>query len=202
VGLDEGSRHIRSYLQGGRAGACTLRAYLGGPMVSPMELPSPDTLPDDFGTETACPGVKIGHVPRTPAGELDRDALRQVGKPEASIAPRTELERVVASIWREVLELATIGVDDNFFDLGGDSLRIAQLGRRLSETLNRDVALTDLYEHPTVATLAARLGAGAEPRPAETDEADRRGAARRSRATRRARPASGRDREEQAHDVQ
>ncbi len=202
VGLDEGSRHIRSYLQGGRAGACTLRAYLGGPTVQPMELPSPDTLPDDFGTATTCPGVKIGHVPRTPAGELDRDALRKVGKPEASIAPRTELERVVASIWREVLELATIGVDDNFFDLGGDSLRIAQLGRRLSETLNRDVALTDLYEHPTVATLAARLGAGAEPRPAETDEADRRGAARRSRATRRARPASGRDREEQAHDVE
>jgi acyl carrier protein len=102
------------------------------------------------------------------------------------MAPRTELERTIAAVWREVLSVPDVGVDDNFFDLGGDSLRIGRIGRRLGEVLGREVPLTDLFEHPTISAIAAHLGAAPAAATANTtDRAGLRGEARRERARRR-----------------
>nr|WP_239064121.1 MULTISPECIES: phosphopantetheine-binding protein [unclassified Streptomyces] len=75
------------------------------------------------------------------------------------VAPRTELERVIASAWAEALDLDEVGIEDGFFELGGDSLRSVQLLERLSRS---GIALTaaQFFQARTVSALAAVAGRG------------------------------------------
>jgi len=73
------------------------------------------------------------------------------------VAPRTAMEELLADLWRTLLGIENIGVDDNFFQLGGDSLMAIQLGTRLRDTLGIDVPINELFDIPTIAGLAARL---------------------------------------------
>jgi aryl carrier-like protein len=78
--------------------------------------------------------------------------------PEAGfVAPRNDLERRIGTVWREVLDLPAVGVHDNFFESGGSSLRIVKLHSRLKAALGVEVAVTDLFRHPTIASLARHL---------------------------------------------
>jgi hypothetical protein len=63
----------------------------------------------------------------------------------------------VASAWQEALELERVGLDDNFFDLGGYSLLVARVRFNLREKLQKDIALVDFFSHPTVRMLAEKL---------------------------------------------
>ncbi|WP_437926828.1 amino acid adenylation domain-containing protein [Sorangium sp. So ce291] len=115
------------------------------------------------------PILVLERLPLSPNGKVDRRALPA---PEAAapghrpyVAPRTEEERILAEVWADVLRREQVGVDDNFFDLGGDSIvtlqvlaRAAQRGLRLTPKL--------LFEHPTVAGAAAQLAAAAADAPA------------------------------------
>ncbi|WP_439650830.1 phosphopantetheine-binding protein [Micromonospora solifontis] len=110
------------------------------------------------------------------------------------MAPRNQLERTIAGIWRELLGVDQIGVDDNFFELGGHSLLMAEARARLAEAAGRDVTLVELFQFPTVGALAgyldrpgatADLLAGAEDRAGHRRQSLNRrqqAAARRSRA--------------------
>jgi hypothetical protein len=105
-------------------------------------------------------------LPLTPNGKVDRGALPE---PNAVIAvrpalssPQGELEKTIAGIWQDVLGLAQIGTTDNFFDLGGHSLLVVQVQRRLREACGREVSITDMFRLPTIKALAAHLG-GAQP---------------------------------------
>ena len=105
-------------------------------------------------------------LPLTPNGKVDRRALPE---PNAAIAvrptlssPQSELEKTIAAIWQEVLGLPQVGTTDNFFDLGGHSLAVVQVQRRLREACGREVAITDMFRLPTIKALAAHLG-GATP---------------------------------------
>jgi acyl carrier protein len=104
--------------------------------------------------------------PLTPNGKVDRRALPEPGAAipvrPAATAPHSELEKTIASIWQDVLGLAQVGTTDNFFDLGGHSLLVVQVQRRLREACGREVAITDMFRLPTIKALAAHLG-GAEP---------------------------------------
>lgn len=71
--------------------------------------------------------------------------------------PRSPTERLVASVWGEVLSQEVLGVDDDFFALGGHSLAAAQIAARLSDVLGVAVPLSAVFEAPTVAELAAHL---------------------------------------------
>ena len=93
------------------------------------------------------------------------------------IAPANELEQSIARIWAEVMGLERVGVTQNFFDLGGTSLMLEHVQIRLEELLGRDVALTSLFQHPTVEALAAALdgshaGATSARAPRGSDAAD------------------------------
>ncbi|HKR10891.1 MAG TPA: amino acid adenylation domain-containing protein, partial [Pyrinomonadaceae bacterium] len=66
------------------------------------------------------------------------------------VAPRTDMERLIAEIWKEVLRVDKVGLHDNFFDLGGHSLRMIEVTRRLQTTLNRVLPVMDMFEYPTV----------------------------------------------------
>jgi acyl-CoA synthetase (AMP-forming)/AMP-acid ligase II/aryl carrier-like protein len=190
IGLDEGNRHIRRHLASGVPGTRALRAYFTGqPAAGGDASTSPPVLADAFGTPTRCSGRPLTRLPLTSEGGLDQQALGELEQPglalpRVSEPPRTDLERILASAWCEVLGVGTVGIHDNFFDLGGDSVRIAQLGRRLGEVLGRDVALTDLFQHPTISASANYWG-GVTDRAADPDLDGRRGQARRERTRRR-----------------
>ncbi len=105
--------------------------------------------------------VLIEALPLSPSGKVNRRALPAPADPSAPNAafqaPRSAVEQTVAGVWREVLQVAAVGVHDNFFDLGGHSLRLVAVQSRLRAELGRDVALLELFQHPTVSALAAFL---------------------------------------------
>jgi amino acid adenylation domain-containing protein len=108
--------------------------------------------------------VTLASWPVSPNGKLDRKALPPPAAApsppagEALVPPRTALERAIAAAWREVIGLGEVGVRDNFFEVGGHSLLMARVQARLEETLGRSVPLVELFQHPTIAALAAHLG--------------------------------------------
>jgi amino acid adenylation domain-containing protein len=116
--------------------------------------------------------VPIDAVPQTTNGKIDYAALAAVRREVAAVSgppPRTELERLVADVWRDVLGLDAVGSGDNFFDVGGNSLLIVKVRARLTEQLGRPVATLALFAHPTVRALAeylAQPAAGDTPVPA------------------------------------
>jgi len=114
--------------------------------------------------------VPTGHVvldalPLTPNGKVNRAALRAMDPVRtrttegAEGAPRSSTEQRLVQVWREVLHLDTLGVEDNFFDLGGDSLLLLRtLGRvRAAAQVGMELSVVDLFSHPTIRTLADHL---------------------------------------------
>ncbi len=76
------------------------------------------------------------------------------------IAPQTEAELAIVAILREVLRVERVGVDDNFFDLGGNSLLLAKVHERLQERFGREIPLVEVFNHPTVRALAVHMENG------------------------------------------
>ncbi|MCB1057386.1 MAG: non-ribosomal peptide synthetase, partial [Acidobacteria bacterium] len=103
--------------------------------------------------------VVLETLPLNANGKLDRAALPA---PESSGGgegrePETELERYLVELWQELLPVETVGVDDDFFELGGHSLVATQVISRLRQGRSLEAPLGLLFEHPTVAQLAAAL---------------------------------------------
>jgi amino acid adenylation domain-containing protein len=106
--------------------------------------------------------VLLESLPLSPTGKVDRRALaaRPIERAVSAAsykAPADELENLIAEIWQEVLSIERVGVDDNFFDLGGHSLALVQVQRKIKARLTRDVSVVDLFRTPTVAALAKYL---------------------------------------------
>ncbi|WTD04514.1 amino acid adenylation domain-containing protein [Streptomyces albidoflavus] len=99
-------------------------------------------------------------MPLTPNGKIDRRALAAAApgttSPGAHVAPRTETERALAGIWAEVLGVARVGVEDNFFALGGDSILSLQVVARARRAGLRLLS-RDIFRHQTVAALAPHV---------------------------------------------
>jgi amino acid adenylation domain-containing protein/thioester reductase-like protein len=106
--------------------------------------------------------VWLESLPLTPNGKIDRRALpipeRELE--ETFIAPRTELEKILANLWTQILGIENIGIHDNFFELGGHSLLTTQLMVKIREAFRIDLPLRILFEAPTIASLAESLEAG------------------------------------------
>lgn len=135
------------------------RAMLEHPdhmMVRPLFIAVGENSDDAVDTTTDESAV-AETVTRTarPAKELDY------------IAPSTDTEREIAGVWAEVIGLEKVGVNQNFFDLGGTSLMLEHVQVRLESTLDRQLPLTTLFQHPTVGSLAASLDQPARPAPPE-----------------------------------
>ncbi|MGW2715712.1 condensation domain-containing protein, partial [Streptomyces sp. NPDC001356] len=106
--------------------------------------------------------VTVPELPLTANGKVDRRRLPapdwSAGGERSHRAPRTEPERVLAGIWADLLGLEQVGVDDNFFMLGGDSILSIQVVSR-ARAAGLTLSPRDLFRHPTVAELAAAGGA-------------------------------------------
>jgi len=105
--------------------------------------------------------VKLDSIPLTPNGKADRRALP---KPDAGrisdqiyVAPRNQNETLIADIWKELLDLNKVGINDSFFDLGGHSLLLVKMLRRLRKSFPGNLSIVDLFQYPTIATLNAFL---------------------------------------------
>jgi hypothetical protein len=101
-------------------------------------------------------------LPRDANGKVDRPALLKVQTPlaesgSAYIAPQTPLEHSLTEIWRELLGLERVGVDDNFFDVGGHSLLVVQLCAIVRQRLQRSLPIVDFFTYSTVRSLARHL---------------------------------------------
>ncbi|TIR16623.1 MAG: amino acid adenylation domain-containing protein [Mesorhizobium sp.] len=106
--------------------------------------------------------VFLPQLPTNRSGKIDRRALpkpRNASKLKAATLPTGGLQTELAEIWKNVLDLDSVGIEDNFFDIGGHSLAIVQVQARIHDRLAMDCKIVDLFEHPTIRTLAAHLAA-------------------------------------------
>jgi amino acid adenylation domain-containing protein len=109
--------------------------------------------------------------PLTPNGKIDRRALdraeaEDADLPTAHAGPRDDVERRLQTIWQAVLGRDRVGAHDNFFDLGGNSLALAEVHARAEQDLDRKFPLLDTIRFPTIRLLAAHLAEG-ESRPSD-----------------------------------
>ncbi|MFJ9381828.1 amino acid adenylation domain-containing protein, partial [Streptomyces sp. NPDC101455] len=104
--------------------------------------------------------TELAALPLTPNGKLDRTALPlpdgagRTGSAGEYVAPRTEVERILAEVWAQVLGVERVGVEENFFDLGGDSIISIRVAAK-SREFGVHVTVAQLFEHQTVAGLAS-----------------------------------------------
>jgi AMP-binding enzyme C-terminal domain/Phosphopantetheine attachment site/AMP-binding enzyme len=119
--------------------------------------------------EHMIPSVFVGleRLPLTSNGKVNRQALppavERTGR-QAFVEPKSALTREIAAIWEEALQKPAIGVRDNFFDLGGNSLLLLRVHRELVTRLGTDLAVPDLFRYPTIESLSARLAEPAHAR--------------------------------------
>jgi acyl carrier protein len=131
--------------EGARTEPQALRAFLFD-RLTPVKIPSRVVI------VAAIPEGPTGKVQRIGLADRLRDHLR-----ESQAEPRTPVEQVLAGIFAQVLQRDSCGVDDNFFALGGDSLRAMQVIGRVHTALGVELPTSTVFEQPTVAELAARI---------------------------------------------
>jgi acyl-coenzyme A synthetase/AMP-(fatty) acid ligase len=122
-----------------------LRQYASEQMPEPM-------IPSAF--------VVLPDLPLLLNGKIDRHSLPEPDSPTntAGLAePSNSTERCILQIWREVLQIESVGTHENFFDLGGHSLLLTAVQNKLSKVFNRQIVSIDLYRYPTISSLAKRL---------------------------------------------
>ena len=112
---------------------------------------------------------RLETMPLTSNGKIDRKLLEQTpvefDAGEDYAAPQTPIERQLAHIWEHVLDLERVGLNDNFFDIGGYSLLSIQLVHQINQQLpSSPIGVVDIIQYPTLRELAARIGdAGSKP---------------------------------------
>lgn len=104
--------------------------------------------------------VPLERLPLSPSGKVDYRALPPPDAPRGggdAAPPQTAVERTIAGIWKDVLRTDRVGLHDNFFDLGGHSLALVRVHTRLIEEFGEAPAMVEMFEHPTVHSLASRV---------------------------------------------
>ncbi|HEU4562742.1 MAG TPA: amino acid adenylation domain-containing protein, partial [Longimicrobium sp.] len=143
-----GDRRLVAYVVAGEPAAVTpagLRAHLKG------RLP-------EYMVPSAV--VVLGSLPLTPSGKVARRGLpvpEHAADADRYVAPRTPTEEVLAGIWAEVLRLERVGVEENFFDLGGHSLLIIRLLADIRATFGVDILLRTVFAMPTLEAMAGEI---------------------------------------------
>jgi len=111
--------------------------------------------------------IPMESLPVLPSGKINRLALpspqqSSLGRREQLVRPRNAIEEKLCSIWCEVLELDEVGIDDNFFDVGGHSLSGMRVLARVRRDLRVDIPIRRLFDHPTIGELAVEVARKAE----------------------------------------
>jgi thioesterase domain-containing protein/acyl carrier protein len=115
-----------------------------------MKLPA-YMVPDAF--------IVLDSIPRTISDKVDKRSLPipVFGNEETFAAATNQIEESLVAVWSEVLEREQVGINDNFFRIGGNSISAARLVMKMNKVLALPLSIADLFKHPTIATLAAYL---------------------------------------------
>jgi amino acid adenylation domain-containing protein len=144
VSVSDSEKELAAYVAGDSGLASELKSYLKGSLPEYM-------IPAWF--------VFLDTLPLTPNGKVDREALplpnEHASGRDGYVAPRSEMEKRLAAIWEEVLDLRPVGVNDNFFDIGGQSLKAITLVSRISKEMGTTIPLMQVFRFPTIAEFAA-----------------------------------------------
>ena len=147
-------------------GEVHLRGDAGGALPVALRNQARERLPEYMVPSAV---VVLEALPLTPNGKVDRKALPapEYEADEARyVAPRSRVEELLARIWAEVLWVERVGVDDDFFELGGDSILCIQVVSRARRE-GLEITPPQIFEHPTIAELALVVGSSAEDASAE-----------------------------------
>ena len=106
--------------------------------------------------------IVLDALPLTPNGKIDRRALPAPDsqRPELTATfkpPQSEMEQQIGKLWQEVLHLDKVGINDNFFDLGGNSFLMLQVNNKLRAILQRDISVVTMFQNPSIYLLAEYL---------------------------------------------
>jgi iturin family lipopeptide synthetase B len=103
--------------------------------------------------------VPLEQIPLTSNGKVDRKALPkpEAGSTDRYVAPRNEIEEAMAKIWSDVLKLERVGIEDNFFHIGGDSIKSIKLLNSINSTLQTELKIIDLFTNDTIKKLAEMI---------------------------------------------
>lgn len=109
--------------------------------------------------------VRLEKIPLLSNGKIDKQALPEPDRFRSNlsatyVAPGSDMEKLIADIWKEVLEIDMAGVHDNFFDLGGTSLHIIQVSSKLRDVVGKDIPMVTMFTYPTIHSLADFLEGG------------------------------------------
>ena len=143
-----GDKQLIAYITSSREESSTdIRGYLAARLPEYM-------VPDSF--------VQIETFPLTINGKIDKNALsdmegRQLESKVEYIAPRNETEEKLAAIWEEVLEEEKVGMKDNFFALGGNSIKAIKLLTFINKTFEVDINITDVFNDTTIENIAIKI---------------------------------------------
>ncbi|BAZ50358.1 amino acid adenylation [Nostoc sp. NIES-4103] len=147
-----------------------------------LKLKLPDyMIPSEF--------VLLETFPLTPNGKVDRRRLLKLTglrlkKENNYVAPQSEIERAIADIWQAVLTMEKVGIYDNFFDLGGHSLLLVRVFNQLQQLQYQNLLMMDLFNYPTINSLARYLSQKPSLQPTGTPTQNRRDALRQQRQRR------------------
>ena len=104
--------------------------------------------------------VMLESLPLTPNGKVDRRALPAPDlQQELSdyVMPNTEVERTISGIWQKALAIEKVGIYNNFFELGGNSLLLVKINQKLQEELGLELSIVDMFNYPTIYSLSQYL---------------------------------------------
>ncbi|MCK4763656.1 MAG: amino acid adenylation domain-containing protein, partial [Candidatus Aminicenantes bacterium] len=144
----DGDKYLCAYIvAGAEVSVSRLRSYL-------LEKLPYYMIPSHF--------IRMDEVPLTQNRKVDRQALlnyegTKIETGAVYVSPASDLEKEIAHIWEEVLGIKKVGIQDNFFDVGGNSLNIIQVSSRLKQAFQREVPVLTLFEHPTISALLAYI---------------------------------------------
>jgi amino acid adenylation domain-containing protein/non-ribosomal peptide synthase protein (TIGR01720 family) len=105
--------------------------------------------------------VQVEHIPLSLNGKVDTRLLHAMGTALGTgveyVAPGSEMEKIVANTWKDILQLEKVGINDNYFDLGGNSITIIHVNNRLKQELKKEIPIVTLFEYPTISTFVQYL---------------------------------------------
>jgi acyl-coenzyme A synthetase/AMP-(fatty) acid ligase/acyl carrier protein len=160
--MHQGVKHVSVVAQTDENGTKRLIAYYacsseGGPAPRELRQFLQGKLPQYMVPSLF---VALESLPLSTNGKVDRSALPAAafGADSSSAeAPTNAIDQTVLDLWRRVLRVERVGLDDNFFDIGGDSLLLVAVHSNLQKLLNIEIPVTDLFEYTTVRTLGKHL---------------------------------------------
>jgi acyl carrier protein len=106
--------------------------------------------------------VTLPYLPLTRNGKVDRNSLPSAESLRTNVEanyvePTTKMQQTIASIWRKVLQIEKVGINDNFFDLGGNSLLMARVHNELRQVFRKEISMVEMFNSTTISSLTSYL---------------------------------------------